>query len=529
MHTFISAASAALWGAPMAALLAGAGVFLSIRCGFVQLRHFPEAMRRTLGGIFSREGAGKGAVTPLQAVCSALAGTVGTGNIAGVALAIALGGPGTLFWLWLTAILGMATKFAEVTLAVRFRERGADGQWLGGPMYTIKNGLGRRFMPLASAFALFGTLAAFGMGSAVQGAEIAGAARTLSMELLPGLPAERRLFALAAGVLVAFIAFYVLSGGMGRLGRVCELLVPLMGVIYILACLAVIAANAGALPGVFRDIFVSAFEPEAVCGGVGLRACIGWGVRRGVFSNEAGLGSAPIAHASSSETDPVRQGFFGIFEVFADTIVVCTLTALAILCSGVAIPYGSPATLSVCVSAFAGVFGGGAAAAILSACMLLFSLSSLLGWGIYGLRCCGFLLGKRSERGFVLLYALSAVLGAAGTRSMIWELADILNALMALPNLISLFLLSGEVSRLTRDYFSQRQRENISRTSSKPRGITLGKDFLPSSVQRRLIYSAFSAVRPKSDRRSGIPRLRKYSRVASMPFSAPLTPHIFSA
>ena len=213
MQAFISAASAALWGAPMAALLAGAGIFLSVRCGFVQLRHFPEAMRRTLGGVFSREGAAKGAVTPVQAVCAALAGTVGTGNIAGVALAIALGGPGTLFWLWLTAILGMATKFAEVTLAVRFRERGEDGQWLGGPMYTIKNGLGARFMPLARAFALFGTLAAFGMGSAVQGAEISGAARTLAMELLPGLPAERRIFAVAAGALVALFALYVLSGG----------------------------------------------------------------------------------------------------------------------------------------------------------------------------------------------------------------------------------------------------------------------------------------------------------------------------
>ena len=246
---------------------------------------------------------------------------------------------------------------------------------------------------------------------------------------------------------------------MSRLGRVCEALVPLMGLIYILACLAVIAANAGRLPGVLRDILVSAFRPEAVCGGIGLRACIGWGVRRGVFSNEAGLGSAPIAHASSSETYPVRQGFFGIFEVFADTIIVCTLTGLAILCSGAAIPYGTPATLSLCVSAFAGVFGGAGAAAILSACMLLFSLSSLLGWGMYGQRCCGFLLGGRSARGFMLLYALSAVLGAAGARSMIWEIADLLNALMALPNLISLFLLSGEAARLTRGYFAQRQRE----------------------------------------------------------------------
>ena len=212
MQNVISVAAGALWGAPMALMLAGAGVFLSLRCGFVQLTHFPEVMRRTVGAALRPSGADKGSVTPLQAVCAALAGTVGTGNIVGVALAISLGGPGTLFWLWLTALFGMGTKFAEVTLAVRFRERGEDGQWRGGPMYTIKNGLGKRFMPLARAFALFGTLAAFGMGSAVQGAEITGAARTLSMELLPSVAAEGRVFSLAAGALVAAAGWFVLSG-----------------------------------------------------------------------------------------------------------------------------------------------------------------------------------------------------------------------------------------------------------------------------------------------------------------------------
>ena len=450
MQDLISSAAAALWGAPMALLLLGAGVFLSFRCGFVQLRRFPEAMHRTLGGVFSKQISEKGAVTPLQAVCAALAGTVGTGNIAGVALAVSLGGPGTLFWLWMTAFFGMATKFAEVTLAVRFRERGPDGQWLGGPMYTIKNGLGPRFMPLARAFALFGALAAFCMGSAVQGGEISGAARALIMELFPGVPAEREGFSLAAGILVAAAGWFVLSGGMGRLGRVCEALVPLMGIVYVLACIAVIAANAGSLPGVLRDIFVSAFRPSAVCGGIGLSACMGWGLRRGVFSNEAGLGSAPIAHAATSEHDPVKQGFLGIFEVFADTMVVCTLTGLALLCSGAAIPYGSPAELSLCVSAFSGVFGGGAAAALLSGCMLLFSLSSLFSWGMYGLRCCGFLLGRRAERGYIAVFALCAVLGAVSVRGTVWELADLLNALMALPNLASLLLLSGEVKRLVK-------------------------------------------------------------------------------
>ena len=455
MQNVISVAAGALWGAPMALMLAGAGVFLSLRCGYVQLTHFPEVMRRTVGAALRPSGADKGSVTPLQAVCAALAGTVGTGNIVGVALAISLGGPGTLFWLWLTALFGMGTKFAEVTLAVRFRERGEDGQWRGGPMYTIKNGLGKRFMPLARAFALFGTLAAFGMGSAVQGAEITGAARTLSMELLPSVAAEGRVFSLAAGALVAAAGWFVLSGGMGRLGRVCEALVPAMGLVYVLACLAVIAANAGRLGGVLREILVCAFRPEAACGGLSLRACLGWGLRRGVFSNEAGLGSAPIAHASTSEKEPVRQGFFGVFEVFADTMVVCTLTGLAILCSGAAIPYGSPAGLSVCVSAFAGVLGGGGAAAVLAACMLLFSLSSLFGWGMYGLRCCEFLLGPRARGAYMAIYALCAVMGANGARAAVWELADVLNALMALPNLCSLLLLSSEAARLTQDYFAR--------------------------------------------------------------------------
>ena len=347
-----------------------------------------------------------------------------------------------MFWLWLSAALGMATKYAEVTLALRFRERGDGGVWLGGPMYTIKNGLGPRFMPLARCFAFFGALGALAMGSAIQGGEISSAARTLIMELSTDLAAEKELFSIVIGALVAACGFLVLNGGMKRLGRVCEALVPLMGLVYALACIAVICANYWRLGGVLRDIFVCAFRPQAVCGGIGLRACIGWGLRRGLFSNEAGLGSAPIAHSAA-----------------ADTFVICTLTGLALLCSGAAIPYGSAASLSLSVSAFAGVFGGGGAAAILALCLLLFSLSSLLSWGMYGLRCCGFLLGTRSARVYLLVYSLCAVLGAASVRSLVWELADLTNALMALPNLTSLLLLSGEAARLTRAYFAQRQRE----------------------------------------------------------------------
>lgn len=445
--------SAMVWGWPTLVIFSAVGVYLTYMSGAVQLRHFGACIGGTVRR-FARSGGG-GGMSPFQALATALGGTVGTGNIAGVTLAMALGGPGVIFWMWVAAFLGMATKYAEVLLAVKYRERNARGERVGGAMYCIKNGLGRAWRPLAYVFAMAGALAAFGMGSAVQGAEITGAARTLSMELLPSVAAEGRVFSLAAGALVAAAGWFVLSGGMGRLGRVCEALVPAMGLVYVLACLAVIAANAGRLGGVLREILVCAFRPEAVCGGLSLRACLGWGLRRGVFSNEAGLGSAPIAHASTSEKEPVRQGFFGVFEVFADTMVVCTLTGLAILCSGAAIPYGSPAGLSVCVSAFAGVLGGGGAAAVLAACMLLFSLSSLFGWGMYGLRCCEFLLGPRARGAYMAIYALCAVMGANGARAAVWELADVLNALMALPNLCSLLLLSSEAARLTRDYFAR--------------------------------------------------------------------------
>lgn len=448
MRGFISL----LWGLPMALLLAFVGLYLSSVSGFIQLRRFPEVMRCTLGGVLRKNENVPGSVTPVQAVCAALAGTVGTGNIAGVALAVALGGPGALFWLWLSALLGMATKYAEVVLALRFREKRADGEWLGGPMYTIKNGLGSRAMPLARLFAASGALAALGMGAAVQGSEISGAARTLATELLPRLPAERPALSLVIGIFAAMCGFAVLRGGMARLGRVCVSLVPLMGLGYVLCCLAVIFANLPALPGVLGSIVTEAFRPGAFAG------ALSWGLRRGVFSNEAGLGSSPIAHASSSETEPVRQGFFGIFEVFADTLVVCSLTGLAILCSGIAVPYGQPATLSLPVSAFATIFGGGFAAVLLSGALALFSLSSLLSWGMYGLRCCGFLFGGRSQPTYLLLFALCVLPGALGSREIVWELADLLNALMALPNLISLLLLSPELRRLTRSYFAQRQR-----------------------------------------------------------------------
>ena len=452
---FFDALGRVVWGAPMALLLLGTGLYLSCRLGWVQLRHFGEAMRGTVGRMFSPVSRCPGAVTPFQAMSTALAGTMGTGNIAGVALAVSLGGPGALFWLWATALLGMATKYSEVLLAVRYRERNSRGEWAGGPMYYIKNGLGRRARPLAALFALAGSLAALGMGDAVQVGEMSAAVRSALELISPGggldLPAS-----VAVGGIASGAAALVLLGGARRLGAVAELLVPAMSLVYALACLAVIGSNLGRLPGVLELIFRGAFEPRSVAAGLSLRACLGWGLRRGVFSNEAGLGSAPIAHASTSETEPVRQGFYGIFEVFADTMVVCTLTGVTLLISGVGIDYGSPASTALCAGALGTVLGRGGGALVIAVGMCFFALSTLLSWGLYGARCCEFLLGARSVRPYLALFSAVAFLGAVMDLDLAWALSDVLNGLMALPNLFALLALSPVVERETASYFRRK-------------------------------------------------------------------------
>lgn len=442
-----------IWGAPMALLLVGTGFYLSCRLGWVQLRHFGAAMRGTIGRVFSPAKRAPGSVTPFQAMSTALAGTMGTGNIAGVALAVSLGGPGALFWLWATALLGMGTKFAEVLLAVRYRERNSRGEWAGGPMYYIKNGLGRRAMPLARIFALAGALAALGMGNAVQVGEMSAAVRTALELLAPDSRVTGGQASAAVGLFAAGCAALVLLGGIKRLGSVTELLVPAMSLVYILACLAVIGANIEKLPSVLGLIMRGAFEPRSIASGLSLRLCMGWGLRRGVFSNEAGLGSAPIAHASTSETEPVRQGFYGIFEVFADTIVVCTLTGVTLLISGVGIDYGHAASTSLCAEALGTVLGPAGGALVIAVGMCFFALSTLLSWGLYGARCCEFLLGGRSVRPYLVLFSAVAFLGAVMDLALAWSLADALNGLMALPNLFTLLALAPAAERETRAFF----------------------------------------------------------------------------
>lgn len=319
-----SAINSVVWGIPMLLLLVGTGILLTIMTKGVQFRKFGYAMKNTLGKIFKKSEAGKGEMTPFQAMSTALAGTVGTGNIAGITTAVTLGGAGSIFWLWITALIGMCTKYAEVLLAVKFRERNEYGDWVGGPMYYIKNGLGKNWKWLGVIFSIFAALAAFGIGNAVQVGTIVSSINTAVVSFNPDFSGQSTVN-LVLGIVLAILVGIVLFGGIKRLGAVTEKLVPVMAVVYIVACFVVVVYYAGTLPAVFKDIFVGAFSPAGVTGGVvgSVIMVISWGVKRGVFSNEAGLGSAPMAHATTSETDPVKQGLYGIFEVFVDTIVIC--------------------------------------------------------------------------------------------------------------------------------------------------------------------------------------------------------------
>ena len=465
---FIDKLNGIAWGPWMLVLLVGTGVYLSIRMGFLQFTKFGYAMKNTIGKVFQKQTAGEGEITPFQAVTTALAATVGTGNIAGVTGAIAVGGPGAVFWMWISALFGMATKYAEVVLAVRYRERNAKGDWVGGPMYYIKNGLGEKWKWLASVFCVLGALAAFGIGNMTQVNTIAGSINT-AIDAFGGNTAGWSIpifgqtvpvSSIIIGVIVAVIAALVLFGGIKRIGSVTEKMVPVMAAIYILASLAVVLSNIGSVGKIFAMIFRGAFSADAALGGafgITIMTTIQKGVGRGVFSNEAGLGSAPMAHAASSETDPVKQGLYGIFEVFMDTIVICSLTALTLLCgveSGVEITWGQNAGAELISAAFATVFGNKAGALMVAVGISLFALSTILSWSLYGTRCCEFLFGHKSVPIYQTVFILIIIVGASLELSLVWNIADTLNGFMAIPNLVALLGLSGVVIKLTRDYFT---------------------------------------------------------------------------
>lgn len=453
------------WGPFMCLLLVGTGLYLTLGTGFFQFTHFTHMLKSTVGKAFSSPKTGaKGELTPFQALCTAMAGTVGTGNIAGVAGAIVLGGPGAVFWMWVAALFGMCTKYGEIVLAVRFREKNDKGEWVGGPMYTIKNGLGKGWSWLGVLFSVCGAFAAFGIGSMTQINTIAGSFLTAldSFTAAPvtGSPAEAPI-RLVIGLVMAGLTALILWGGVKRIGAVTEKLVPFMSLFYVIGSLLVLIVNFSRLGTVFTSIFQAAFAREAVVGGVSgyvLMNAVQRGVSRGVFSNEAGLGSAPIAHASTSETDPVKQGLYGIFEVFADTIVICTMTALVILSSN-AVPWGDSALAGAAATAmaFSTVFGAKLSGVFIAAAIFFFAFSTVLSWSLYGQRCFGYLTRGRFIPGYQLLFIVTVVLGASLKLSLVWNMANMLNGFMAVPNLIALLSLSPVVFRLTKEYKNRRK------------------------------------------------------------------------
>lgn len=455
IETINTAVNNFIWGVPAMVCIFGVGLYLSIRTNFLQIRKFPYAIKTTLGRIFRKRDASDGAITPFQAVCTALAATVGTGNIAGVAGAIAIGGPGAIFWMWVSALFGMCTKYAEVTLAVHYREINANSELVGGPMYYIKNGLSKKWHWLAYLFAAFGVLTVFGTGNATQVNTITTAINSALLNYNVISESAVSTSNLIIGIIIAILIAMILLGGIKRIGHVTEKLVPFMALLYILLGLGVILLNIQNVPAVFASIFRGAFQPRAVTGGIVLSmfTSLKKGVSRGIFSNEAGLGTGSIAHACADTKKPVKQGMFGIFEVFTDTIVICTLTALVILCSGVAVDYGKAAGAELTILGFTSTYGSWVSI-FTAVAMCCFAFSTAVGWGLYGARCIEFLFSEKVIKPFMVIYSLVAILGATANLGLMWSIAETFNGLMAIPNLIALFLLSGTVVKLTKEYFA---------------------------------------------------------------------------
>ena len=441
-----------IWGVPAMICIIGVGLLLSVRTRFIQVRKFGAALKNTIGKIFDKTQAKDGSMSPFQAVCTALAGTVGTGNIAGVAGAIALGGPGAIFWMWCSAFLGMCTKFSEVTLAIHFREKNANGEYVGGPMYYIKNGLSKKWHFLAVLYALFGVLTVFGTGNATQVNTIVSSIHSAlhNLHIIDGTVDERA--NLIFGIFIAAFVAMVLLGGIQRIGQVSEKLVPFMAALYVILAIGVVILHISRVPAVFTMIFKSAFTPQAATGGIigSMFLSMKKGVSRGIFSNEAGLGTGSIAHACADTNNAVHQGMFGIFEVFMDTIVICTLTGLVILLGAPNIVYGQAAGAELTISDFTATYGGWVSI-FTAVAMCCFAFSTIIGWGLYGSRCIEFLGGEKLVRPFLVAYSFVSIIGATINLGLLWDIADTFNGLMAIPNLIALLVLSGQVKKLAID------------------------------------------------------------------------------
>jgi len=448
-----------VWGPPMLILLVGTGVFLTLRARGIQFWKFGLMCRETMGKIVHRGPRAEGDVTPFQAMTVAMGGTVGVGNIAGVATAIAAGGPGAVFWMLVSGLVGMATKYAEVVLGVHYRTREAGGPMMGGPMTYITRGLGRRWKPLAIVFCLFGALAGLGIGNMTQANAVAdGVQRVLQISDITD-PAHVEAARWVTGGLLLVAVGLVTIGGIKRIANVAMFCVPFMCSVYMLAAVAVIVMYAGQIPSAVGLVFRSAFTPTAAAGGFAgatVMWAIRFGIARGVFSNEAGLGSAPIAHATARTDHPARQGLWGIFEVFFDTLIMCSATALVILLTGTWSSGEKGANLTI--TAFSTPFNSTAACVVVTLCMILTAYDTILAWCFYGETCCAFIFGhgRVVRMTYRALWLPFILIGALGNLEAIWDVADTLNGLMALPNLVALIALSGVVWKLTRGFLAGR-------------------------------------------------------------------------
>ena len=454
----ITAIDNAVWGLPLICLIMATGIFLTARLGLVQIRHLGKAFKF----MFKDEEDGSGEVTSFGALCTALSATIGTGNITGVATAIALGGPGALFWMVIAAFFGMATKYAEGLLAIKYRTIDEEGHVLGGPFYYIEKGMGPKWKWLGKIFAFFGVcVGLFGIGTFSQVNGISSAVQNFfdpnksNCVNIPFLGEYSWAVVISSLILAACVAA-ILIGGLKRIATVSQIIVPFMAVIYLIFSVALILLNITEIPAAIVTVVKGAFNPSAVTGGVigSFFLSMKKGVSRGIFSNEAGLGTGSIAHACADTSKPVKQGMFGIFEVFTDTILICTLTAMVILCSGVSVGYGADAGAELTISGFTATYGNWISV-FTAIALCCFAFSTIIGWGLYGARCMEYLSSEKWVKPFMVVYALVAIVGATMDLGMLWSIAETFNGLMAIPNLIALFLLSGTVVKLVKDYFAR--------------------------------------------------------------------------
>ena len=438
-----------VWGVPTLSLIIGVGVLLMVITRCAQIRLLPRALKAFLNPK-STNSNHEGGESPFRALCTALAATVGTGNLAGVAGAIAIGGPGAVFWIWVGGIFGMVTKFAEAVLSVHYRKIGKNGEYLGGPMYVITGGLPKKYHFLAYMYAFFGTVAAFGVGNATQINTVIGGVGSVMNYLGKELAIGTNII---LGILMGLLVAVLFLGGARRIGSATETIVPFASVLYVILGFGVFLFRCNQIPQAFCLILKGAFDPMAATGGIVGSSMITLkiGVSRGVYTNEAGMGTAGIAHASANVRHPVDQGLMGIVEVFIDTIVICTITAIVILCSGIPIGYGRDTGILLTTEAFSSVYGGWITI-LLTATLCCFAFATVLGWGLYGARCAQFLFGEKVWGIFAVIQAITVLIGAVVETETVWLIADIVNGLMAIPNLIAVFVLIPKVRELVLEY-----------------------------------------------------------------------------